>query len=160
MLTRTQHNGPLSSTRRYRILPQGVPKAVPSQTYELQGVRIFECAVEGPPLRSDRDAVDLMSEARGRGANFIVIPIERLDDDFFRLETHMAGEVIQRFALYRVRVAILGDISRRVAESKSLRGFVYESNRGNQCWFVDREELGNRLEREKAESERLDGARG
>ncbi len=160
MRTRTQHNRPLSWPRRYRILPQGVAKAVPNQTYELHGVRILECAVEGPQLRSDRDAVDLMSDARGRGANFIVIPIERLDDDFFRLETHVAGELIQRFAMYRVRVAILGDISRRIAESKSLRGFVYESNRGNQCWFVDREELGNRLEQEKAESERLGGARG
>ncbi len=133
---------------------------MPSQTYELHGVHILECAVEGPQLRGDRDAVDLMSEARGRGANFIVIPIERLGDDFFRLQTRIAGEVIQRFAMYRVRVAILGDISRRVAESKSLRDFVYESNRGNQCWFVGREELGNRLKREKAESERLGGARG
>jgi len=139
---------------------EGVAKAVPSQTYELHGVRILECAAEGPRLRSDRDAVDLMSEALGRGANFIVIPIERLGDDFFRLETRIAGEVIHRFAMYRMRVAILGDISRRVAESKSLRGFVYEANRGNQCWFVDREELGNRLEQEKAKSERLGGARG
>lgn len=157
---RTQHNRPLSSTRRYNILPQGVAKTVPNQTYELHGVRIFECAVEGPQLRSDRDAVALMSEAGGPGAYFIVIPIERLGDDFFRLETHIAGEVIQRFAMYRVRVAILGDISRHVAESKSLRDFVYELNRRNQCWFVDREELGNRLEREKAGSECLGGARG
>lgn len=133
---------------------------MPSQTYELHGVRILECAAEGPELRRDRDAVDLMSEALGRGANFIVIPVERLGDDFFRLETHIAGEVIQRFAMYKVRVAILGDISRHVAESKSLRDFVYELNRGNQCWFVDREELGKRLELEKARSECLGGARG
>ncbi len=114
---RTQHNRPLSSTRRYNILPQGVAKTVPNQTYELHGVRIFECTVEGPQLRSDRDAVALMSEAGGPGTYFIVIPIERLGDDFFRLETRIAGEVIQRFAMYRVRVAILGDISRHVAES-------------------------------------------
>jgi hypothetical protein len=114
--------------------------------------------MEGPQLRSDRDAVDLISEAGGPGANFIVIPIERLADDFFRLETRIAGEVIQRFAMYRVRLAILGDISRHIAESKSLRDFVYESNRGNQCWFVDRDELGNRLEQEKAGRERFSGA--
>lgn len=122
-----------------------------AHSYELHGVRIFECAAEGPQLRSDRNAVDLMSEAGGPGAYFIVVPIERLGDDFFRLETRIAGEVIQRFAMYRVRVAILGDISRHVAESKSLRDFVYESNRGNQCWFVaDLDELSKRLEREKA----------
>ncbi len=125
---------------------------MPAQSYELHGVCIYECAVEGPQLRSDRDAVDLISEAGGPGAaNFIVIPIERLGDDFFRLETRIAGEVIQRFAMYRVRVAILGDISRHVAESKSLRDFVREANRGNQYWFVaDLDELSKRLEREKA----------
>jgi uncharacterized protein DUF4180 len=134
---------------------------MPARSYELHGVRIYECAAEGPQLRSDRQAVQLMSEAGGPGANFIVIPIERLGDDFFRLETRIAGEVIQRFAMYRVRVAILGDISRHVAESKSLRDFVREANRGNQYWFVaDIDELRKRLEREKAESERLGGARG
>ncbi|HEY6904010.1 MAG TPA: DUF4180 domain-containing protein [Candidatus Acidoferrales bacterium] len=118
--------------------------------YELHGVRILNAA-EGPLLRSDRDAVDLMSEAMSHGIRFIVIPAERLSDDFFRLKTRIAGEVIQRFAMYRMRVAILGDISRHVAESTSLRDFVYESNRGNQCWFVaDLDEFSKRLEREKA----------
>ncbi|HEV3481674.1 MAG TPA: DUF4180 domain-containing protein [Candidatus Acidoferrales bacterium] len=123
---------------------------MPSQTYDLHGVRIFECAVEGPQLRSDRDAVDLMSEAGGPGANFIVIPAERLSDDFFRLKTRVAGEIIQRFMMYRVRVAIVGDIAQHLAESDSLRDFVREANRGNQCWFVaDLDELSKRLEREK-----------
>ena len=131
---------------------------MPARTYELHGVRIFECAAEGPALRSDRDAVDLIVEAGGPGARFVVIPTERLDDDFFRLETRIAGEVIQRFAMYRVRVAILGDISHYVAQSKSLRDFVHECNRGNQCWFVDREELGKQLEREKAQMEDFGGA--
>jgi hypothetical protein len=89
-----------------------------------------------------------MSEASARDARFIVIPAERLSDDFFRLKTLIAGEVIQRFVMYKFRVAIVGDISRYLAESKSLRDFVYESNRGNQCWFVSVEELGRRLERE------------
>ena len=84
------------------------------------------------------------------GARFIVIPATRLSDDFFRLKTRIAGEVIQRFVMYRFRVAIVGDISRHVAESESFRDFVYESNRGSQCWFVSAEELSNRLEREKA----------
>lgn len=130
---------------------------MPAGSYELHGVGIFECAAEGPPLRSDRDAVDLMSEAMGQGARFIVIPAERLSDDFFRLKTHIAGEVIQRFAMYKFRVAIVGDISGYVAESKSLRDFVYESNRGSQCWFVDRQELSTRLERAKARSEDVGG---
>ena len=131
---------------------------MPARSYELHEVRIYECAAEGPRLRNDRDAVNLISEAGGPGANFIVIPIERLGDDFFRLETRIAGEVIQRFAMYKVRVAILGDISRHVAESKSLRDFVREANRGNQYWFVaDLDELNKRLEREKGRAGEFGG---
>jgi hypothetical protein len=36
-----------------------------------------------------------------------------------------------------MRVAILGDISARVAESSALRDFVLESNRGQHVWFVE-----------------------
>ena len=122
-----------------------------ARLYELHGVRIFECSPEGPQLVKDRDAVEIMSEARGHGADFIVIPTERLGDSFFSLKTRVAGEVIQKFANYHVRLTILGDISRHIAASDSLRGFVSESNRGNQCWFVlNREELGQRLESEKS----------
>jgi hypothetical protein len=47
---------------------------------------------------------------------------------------------------YRLRLAVLGDISRHVAESTALRDFVYESNQGNQLWFLGGvEELDERL---------------
>jgi hypothetical protein len=79
-------------------------------------------------------------------ASLLVIPVECLDEDFFRLSTRIAGEIIQRFVTYRVRVAIVGDISRHVAESTALRDFVLEANRGDQVWFVTSlEELGQRL---------------
>ena len=79
-------------------------------------------------------------------ATLIVIPVECLDDDFFRLQTRIAGELIQKFVQYRRRLAIVGDISRHLAESSALRAFVYESNRGNEVWFLaTREELEQRL---------------
>jgi hypothetical protein len=122
-----------------------------ARSYELHGVRIFECSAEGPQLRSDLGAVDLISEARSQRATVIVIPTERLSDDFFRLKTGIAGGILQKFVTYGMRIAILGDISGHMAQSASLKAFVYESNRGSQCWFVENlEELGQRLEGEKA----------
>jgi len=107
---------------------------------------VLICPTEGPKITSDRDAVELISQAYQQGATLIVIPIERLEPDFFELKTRMAGEVLQKFVNYRLRVAILGDISGYVSESTSLRDFVYEANRGNQIWFVaSLEELGDRL---------------
>ena len=118
------------------------------KTYDLHGLRIFECGVEGPILRNDRDAVELINTVWNHRANFLVIPIQRLTDDFFRLKTRIAGEIIQRFVIYKVRIAIVGDISRYVAESSALKDFVYESNRGDQVWFVASiEELDGLLQR-------------
>jgi len=104
----------------------------------------YVCPADGKKLRSARDATDLIGEAAG--ADVIVIPVERLDDDFFELRTGAAGEMIQKFVTYRKRVAIVGDVSVHVAESKSFHDFVYEANRGRDLWFVaDREELEKRL---------------
>jgi len=126
---------------------------MPARSYERNGVRVFECEAEGAQLRRDRDALDLIGEAWKHRAGFIVIPAERLGDDFFRLSTRVAGEIIQKFVIYRLRVAIVGDISRYVAESSALRDFVYESNRGKHVWFVaSPEELDKRLEQHADES--------
>ncbi|HVO97043.1 MAG TPA: DUF4180 domain-containing protein [Bryobacteraceae bacterium] len=103
---------------------------------------VFICPAEGNKLRSDRDAVEVIGEAIAQGAHCVLIPSERLDGDFFRLRTRVAGEFISKFVTYGVRLAIIGDISRHVSESDSLRDFVAESNRGQHIWFAaSREEL-------------------
>jgi hypothetical protein len=109
---------------------------MPDRSYELEGVRIFECAAEGSPLRSGRDATDVMSMAWEHRGNLVAIPAERLGDDFFRLKTGIAGEIVQKFVTSHLHLAIIGDISRYLEESAALRDFVRESNRGNQLWFV------------------------
>ncbi len=34
-------------------------------------------------------------------ADWVLIPVECFDDDFFRLKTRIAGEIIQKFVNYR-----------------------------------------------------------
>jgi Domain of unknown function (DUF4180) len=97
-------------------------------------VSYFVCPAEGIKLRSDRDAVDLIGEAHG--FDWIAIPVERLDPDFFRLKTGVAGAMLQKFVTYGRRVVVVGDISRYVDESASLRDFVVEANRGGHILFV------------------------
>ena len=121
---------------------------MPAKSYELHGVRILLRAPGEMRLRTYRDAVDLLGKAFEDRATLIVIPVECLDDDFFRLRTRIAGELIQKFVQYRRRLAIVGDISRHLAQSSALRAFVYESNRGNEVWFLaNLDELGQRLAR-------------
>jgi len=110
-----------------------------------QGHPVLECPAEGPPIRY-AEAVDLIGEALGAGADWVAIPAARLGDDFFRLRTGVAGEVVQKFVTYGRRLAIVGDISAYLAASEALRDFVRESNRGPHVWFVaDQDELARRL---------------
>ena len=116
--------------------------------HDFHGVRVLECAADGPPLNTDRDAGDLIGEAWAQQAALIAVPVARLGEGFLDLRTRIAGEIIQKFVTYRLRLAIIGDISPWTAGSKALRDFVFESNRGNHVWFVaDLEELEARLKK-------------
>jgi hypothetical protein len=100
---------------------------------------------DGPPL--DASTVnDLLSDAWSAEADLVVVPVERLADGFLNLSTRIAGEVIQKFTNYRTRLVFIGDISTLTESSRSLRDFVYESNKGDQVWFLnDRAALDARL---------------
>ena len=58
-----------------------------------------------------------------------------LHPDFFDLKTRFAGEILQKFSNYDVKLAIVGDFSKY--SSKSLRDFIYESNKGKLIFFAD-----------------------
>ncbi len=76
----------------------------------------------------------------------MVIPVARFHDDFFRLKTGIAGEIVSRFVACRLRLAIVGDISRFIKESSAFRDFVYEINKGPYVWFLpDLQALEQRL---------------
>ena len=118
------------------------------QVHEIGGVCVLEIAPDGPPLSRAGDVSDFISAAWERQASLVAIPVPRLAEDFFRLRTGLAGEVIQKFVNYRIRLAIVGDLSRFTAESSALWDFIHESNRGDHVWFVsDAAELRERLSR-------------
>jgi hypothetical protein len=118
---------------------------MPDQFCELQDVRMMECATEGDLVRSGQDAIDLISEAHRHQAALVVIPAERLSDDFFRLKTGVAGEIVQKVVTYGVRLAIRGDLSRYLNKSSSFRDFVRESNKGTAlCFVTNADELRQR----------------
>lgn len=106
------------------------------QIGEIGGLRVFAWAPDGPLLATSRDASDLIGDAFSVDAQLVVIPAGRLSPDFLRLSSGLAGEVLQKFVNYRLKVAILGDISTATAASGPLRDFVTESNRGASVWFV------------------------
>jgi hypothetical protein len=103
---------------------------------DVHGVPVLSCAPDGAVLRGDAEATDLVGVAVAHDAELVSVPVERLPDEFFTLRTRVAGEIVQKFVNYRLRLVIVGDISGHLAASSALRDFVAESNRGRQLWFV------------------------
>jgi len=124
---------------------------MPHKLEVLHGHRVLFCSSEGPELRTGRDATDVIGDARSADASIAVLSAERLDPAFFELRTGVAGEFVQKFVNYGVGLAILGDTSRLVAQSKALHDFIYESNQRGSVWFLqNRQELEDRLARTPA----------
>lgn len=72
------------------------------------------------------------------GSYRIVLNKSSICEEFFDLKTRLAGEILQKFINYHVKIAIVGDFS--VYTSKSLRDFIYESNMGKNIFFLSDEE--------------------
>ena len=71
------------------------------------------------------------------GCEALILPKEALSEEFFRLSTGLAGEVLQKFTNYGMKLAIVGDFSHYT--SKPLQDFIRESNRGKTVFFVSEE---------------------
>lgn len=118
---------------------------MPDVLQERAGVPVLVCDPAGPPIATESDALDLIGAAF-LGATTVAVPAERLDPAFFALGTRFAGEVMQKFVNYRLRLVVVGDISGHLADSAALRALVAESNRHGHVWFVpDLAALDDRL---------------
>lgn len=86
-----------------------------------------------------QSALDMALSAKYEtGADRIAIAKDLICEDFFILSTGVAGEILQKFINYRIKLAVYGDYSRYT--SKPLRDFIYESNRGKDFFFVSSKE--------------------
>ena len=99
-----------------------------------KGNNIAEILPGSDLITSPDDILDLMAEARFNDSGRMIIHVKSLHPDFFDLKTRVAGEILQKFSNYRMRLAIVGDFSG--FESKSLRDFIRESNRTGIIYFV------------------------
>jgi len=96
-----------------------------------QSVAIIDASEK---IDSAQAVLDLMATAQYLGSSgSMAVYKESLGVDFFDLKTGFAGEVLQKFSNYRVRLAIVGDFS--VYKSKALRDIIYECNKGNLVFF-------------------------
>ena len=89
------------------------------------------------PLEAASDFLDLMVNT---GAGTIALHKSDLADSFYDLKTGLAGEILQKLSNYDKRLIIVGDFA--AITKKSLRDFIYESNRTGKVVFVASMEEG------------------
>lgn len=96
-------------------------------------------------ISSQEEILEIIAETGENNCSRIIIHKETFHEDFFDLKTRLAGEILQKFSNYRMKLAITGDFTD--IKSKSLRDFIRESNRGNRVFFIESvEEALSRLD--------------
>lgn len=85
-------------------------------------------------ISSFDDAINLLGNLYYQGFDKIIIHEKNLTPDFFDLKNGIAGDILQKFSNYRVRLAIVGNFAKYT--KKSVIAFIHESNRGKQINFA------------------------
>lgn len=104
------------------------------ETHNINETKIAEVISEVNIINKIEDGLDLLGNLYYQGFDKIVIHEKNITPDFFDLKSGIAGEILQKFSTYRIRLAIVGDFSKYT--SKSLNNFIFESNKGRHINFV------------------------
>lgn len=91
--------------------------------------KYIEIASAERPLYTEQDAVDIITLCFENNAFLLMLHAGIFSEDFFKLRTGVAGQMLQKFTNYRAKVAIL------VTGEEKIRGkfkeLLTEANRGN-----------------------------
>ena len=100
--------------------------------HHINGQSIAELSAKGVVLSTAQQFLQMIMDSSAEG---VIVHQENIDERFFDLRSGLAGEMLQKVVNYRLRLAIVGDFS--IYESKSLKAFIYESNKSNTIVFVN-----------------------
>jgi hypothetical protein len=105
------------------------------EVHQINNTSIAEVVADTFVIKTSSDGIDLLGNLYYQNFDRIILHKENVTPDFFDLKNGMAGEILQKFSNYRVRLAIVGDFHQFT--SKSIRDFIYESNKAQHVNFLD-----------------------
>jgi hypothetical protein len=100
----------------------------------INDINIAELVSDDVVIKNVQGALDLMVNCSVKKASRLIINEKNIIPEFFDLKTGILGEILQKFATYDFRLAVIDDFSK--FESKSFKDFVYESNKTGRISFV------------------------
>lgn len=104
------------------------------EAHSINDIKIAELISDDIIINTTEDGLDLLGNLYYQGFDSIVMNEKNITPDFFDLKNGMAGEILQKFSTYRVRLTIVGDFSKYTG--KSLKDFIFESNKSRHINFV------------------------
>ncbi|HFJ9437687.1 MULTISPECIES: DUF4180 domain-containing protein [Bacillus] len=105
----------------------------------IHGINIAVIKNDKVLISDVQTALDLMATVQYEvDSKHIIIDKSLISDSFFDLKTRLAGDILQKFINYRVKIAIIGDFS--MYTSKSLKDFIYECNKGKDIFYLATEQ--------------------
>ncbi|MBK9935180.1 MAG: DUF4180 domain-containing protein [Cytophagaceae bacterium] len=99
-------------------------------------IRVAKIKSEAILINNLDDATQLLGDFYYQGFDKIILEEQNICHDFFDLKTKLAGEILQKFSNFKMKLVIVGDWQKY--ESKSLQDFTFESNKGTLINFVEK----------------------
>jgi Domain of unknown function (DUF4180) len=103
--------------------------------HSINDTKIAEITSDVVFLKTADDVMEMIGNLYFHDVDKILVHQNNITPDFFDLKTGIAGEILQKFSNYRIRLAIVGDFA--AYSSKSLKDFIFESNKNGLINFVD-----------------------
>jgi len=104
------------------------------ETHKINDIKIAKLISNDIIIKTTDDALDLLGNLHYQNFDKIIIQEKNITPDFFDLRNGIAGEILQKFSNYRVRLAIVGDFNQY--PGKSIRDLIFESNKIGHINFV------------------------
>ncbi|KFF01505.1 DUF4180 domain-containing protein [Chryseobacterium luteum] len=113
-------------------------------THTGNNIKIAEIISDEIIIQSVQDGLDLLGDIYYQGFDKVIMYEKNVTPEFFDLKTKIAGDILQKFSNYRISLAIVGEFDKY--ESKSMKDFIFESNKTKHINFVETlEDALNRL---------------
>ncbi len=104
------------------------------ETYQQGANRIAEVSSENLLINSSEDGLQLLVDLYYQDFDKIIVFERNITPIFFDLKTGLAGEILQKFSNFRVQLVIVGDFHKY--PGRSIRDFIFESNKGRSINFL------------------------
>ncbi|SHE14107.1 poly-beta-hydroxybutyrate-responsive repressor [Chlamydia abortus] len=99
------------------------------QIREIENKKYIELISTAEPLGTENDALDLIALCWEHGINALMIHYTALSEDFFKLKTKSAGNIIQKFINYGIKAAAI--IPQETIQKGRFKKMAMETNKGN-----------------------------